>query len=252
MYICVSHPPQGPVPRAAWTAGAAFEPRGGPPDDLQLRAHDPATGALGITVATLGPAVGAIVPYARVGVGALATQSAGVFAHGPRGLDLVTQGLPPEAVLAALTAGDAHAGWRQLGLVDARVRAATFTGADCGDWAGGVAGPHYACQGNLLAGPEVIEAMRAAFSATPGDLDVRLLAALLAGHAAGGDRRGHQSAGLVVVRADSRSGFDGRLVDLRVDDHAAPVAELARLLNVWRVAHALPPHTLTPAAPAEI
>lgn len=147
-------------------------------------------------------------------------------------------------MLATLTGDDARAAYRQVAVVDARGRAATFTGEGCEPWASGAAGPHYACQGNRLAGPDVVNAMVAAFGATPGDLDIRLLGALIAGHAAGGDRLGHQSAALLVVREGSESGFDSRLVDLRVDDHADSVAELARILNVWRAAHRLPPHTV--------
>jgi uncharacterized Ntn-hydrolase superfamily protein len=133
---------------------------------------------------------------------------------------------------------------RQVGVVDAGSRAATYTGASCGPWAGGAAGPHYACQGNVLTGAEVVQAMTRAFLATPGDLDVRLLAALVAGQAAGGDRRGRQSAALLVLREGSELGFDGRYVDLRVDDHADAVAELARILNVWRPAVRLPRHAI--------
>jgi uncharacterized Ntn-hydrolase superfamily protein len=123
---------------------------------------------------------------------------------------------------------------RQDGVVDAGSRAATYTGASCGPWAGGAAGPHYACQGNVLTGAEVVQAMTRAFLATPGDLDVRLLAALVAG----------QSAALLVLREGSELGFDGRYVDLRVDDHADAVAELARILNVWRPAVRLPRHAI--------
>jgi len=226
-----------PVARRRW-----------PPVTYSVVAHDPATGDLGIAVATQGPAVGTVVPYARAGVGAIALQSAGDFAYGPRGLDRVAAGMAPTDVIAELTAGDRDVAHRQVGLVDARGRAATFTGDACDPWAGGVAGPHYACQGNRLTGPGVVDAMAAAFEGTAGDLDVRLLAALLAGDAAGGDRLGRQSAALLVVREGPESRFDGRHVDLRVDDHADPVAELARLLNVWRPAVRLPPHTITRAS----
>jgi uncharacterized Ntn-hydrolase superfamily protein len=214
------------------------------PVTFSIVAHDPDTGDLGIAVASKAPAVGTVVPYARAGIGAIATQASGNLTYGPRGVDLLVRGHAPEDVVAALTGDDPRAAHRQVAVVDARGRAATSTGDACQPWAGGAAGPHYACQGNVLAGPAVVDAMAAAFAVTPGDLDVRLLAALVAGQAAGGDRRGRQSAALLVVRAGSAFGFDDRLVDLRVDDHAEPIAELARILNVWRAAGRLPPHTV--------
>jgi uncharacterized Ntn-hydrolase superfamily protein len=213
---------------------------------FSIVAHDPTTGALGIAVASKAPAVGTVVPYLHPGVGAIATQSCGDFAHGPRAIGLLEAGTRPEDVIASLvTQDDPLFVYRQLGVVDARGRGATFTGPDCKPWAGGTSGPHYACQGNRLAGSVVVDAMATAFEATPGDLDIRLLAALVAGDREGGDRLGRQSAALLVVRADSPWGFDGRYADVRVDDHPDAVTELARIHNVWRRAVRLPPSGIT-------
>jgi uncharacterized Ntn-hydrolase superfamily protein len=207
-------------------------------------AHDLETGDFGIAVASRALAAGSVVPWARAGIGAVATQAGANVTYGPRGLDLLARGHPPEDVVAALTGADPHAAHRQVAVMDARGHAALFTGGECQPWAGGTSGAHYACLGNILAGPEVVAAMAAALEATPGDLDVRLLAALFAGQGAGGDRRGRQSAAMLVVREPGAFWHDDRRLDLRVDDHADPIAELGRLLNVWRDAVSLPPHTV--------
>jgi uncharacterized Ntn-hydrolase superfamily protein len=201
---------------------------------FSIVAHDPATGDLGVAVASRALAAGSVVPWARAGVGAVATQAGANVTYGPQGLERLARGHAPDAVVAALTSADPDAAHRQVAVIDARGRAATFTGSACRAWAGGRTGPRWACQGNLLTGPEVVEAMGDAFAATPGALDVRLLAALVAGQGAGGDRRGRQAAAVLVVRAPLGFWHDGRLVDLRVDDHVDPVAELARLLALWR------------------
>lgn len=211
---------------------------------FSIVAHDPESGDLGVAVASKALATGSVVPWARAGIGAMATQAAANVRYGPRGLDQLAQGHAPDDVIARLTSADPHAAHRQVAIMDARGHAVTFTGGECQAWAGDTVGPHCACQGNLLTGPEVINAMAAAFASTPGDLDVRLLAALTAGQTAGGDRRGRQSAAMLVVREASDAWHDDRRVDLRVDDHADPIAELARLLNVWRAAMRLPPHTV--------
>jgi uncharacterized Ntn-hydrolase superfamily protein len=201
---------------------------------FSIVAHDPASGALGVAVASKALACGSIVPWARSGVGAVATQAGANANYGPQGLDLLAAGQAPEAVVAALTGADAHAAHRQVAVMDARGRVAGYTGAACLDWSGGRSGAGRACQGNILTGPEVVDAMGAAFDATGGDLVARLLAALGAGQDAGGDRRGRQSAGLLVVGTPLAFWHDGRLVDLRVDDHADPIAELGRLVALWR------------------
>jgi uncharacterized Ntn-hydrolase superfamily protein len=195
---------------------------------------DPANADLGVAVASKFPAVGAVVPWARAGAGAVVTQSWANTDFGPDGLQLMGGGLPAAQALDAVLEPDADREERQAGFVDALGRAATFTGTNCMDWAGGVTGDGFAAQGNILVGEDVVAALARAFTDTEGDLCDRLLAALLAGDAAGGDRRGKQSAALLVVRAGG--GYEGRndrYVDLRVDDHPDAPAELARLFRVW-------------------
>lgn len=187
----------------------------------------------GVAVASKFLAVGAAVPWVRAGAGAIATQALANLSYGPDGLDLLAKGASAGDVVARLTGADDGSDDRQLGVVDASGRAATYTGSACFDWAGGVAGDGFCCQGNILTGPEVVDAMVGAFQATTGELAVRLLAALKAGDDSGGDRRGRQSAALYVAREGG--GYGGgvdRAVDLRVDDHLTPVDELARL---WRI-----------------
>lgn len=188
---------------------------------------------LGVAVASKFLAVGAFVPAARAGVGAVATQSFVNLRYVPDGFALLADGVPAPEALDRLTTADAQRATRQAGLVDATGGSATFTGGDCISWAGGACGPGYAAQGNCLAGPEVVDAMERSFVASDGPLAARLLAALTAGDAAGGDRRGRQSAALYVVSPGG--GYEGGgdvLVDLRSDDSPTPVAELARLLDL--------------------
>lgn len=197
---------------------------------FSIVASDLTAGDWGVAVASKFPAVGVVVPWARAGVGAVATQSWANTALGFRGLDLMASGRPGPEALDVLLAEDDGRHKRQAGIVDGEGRAATFTGDGCAPWAGGVSGDGFACQGNILTGPEVVEAMVGAYGETEGDLVDRLLAALVAGDRAGGDRRGRQSAALVVVR--ERSGYGGytdRYVDLRVDDHPDAVTELSRI-----------------------
>jgi len=180
-------------------------------------------------------AVGAVVSWARAGVGAVATQAAGRAAYGPEILDLLARGLQPADALERALADDERRETRQLGVVDARGRASAFTGSECNEWAGHATGPGYAAQGNILAGERVVAEMARAFEETLGALAERLVTALEAAQAAGGDRRGQQSAALVVERPggipESREGID-RIVDLRVDDHEEPIRELRRLLAI--------------------
>jgi uncharacterized Ntn-hydrolase superfamily protein len=195
-------------------------------------ARDAANGDLGIAVASKFPAVGAVVPWARAGVGAVATQSWANTDFGPWGLVLMGGGLDAESVLGRLLDADAGAESRQVGLVDVSGNAATFTCERCLPWCGGVVGDGFACQGNILVGESVVTQMAGAFAQTEGDLCDRLLAALEAGDAAGGDRRGRQSAALLVVR--DGGGYEGRndrYIDLRVDDHPAAVTELRRVFG---------------------
>ena len=201
---------------------------------FSIVAFDPANGDLGVAVASKFPCVGAVVPWAKAGVGAVATQAWANTDLGPDGLRLMAGGMPAASALDAVLEGDDGREERQAGFVDARGGAASFTGSGCVDWAGGRTGEHFAAQGNILAGETVVGSMADAFSSAGGDLCDRLLAALLAGDAAGGDRRGKQSAALVVVRAGG--GYEGRndrYIDLRVDDHPEAPVELARLFTVW-------------------
>ncbi len=178
-------------------------------------------------------AAGAIVPWARGGVGAVATQALADVTFGPRGLDMLAQGLEPEAVLDRLLDGDPQREQRQVGLVNAAGRAASFTGAECFTWAGGRVGDGFTCQGNILASPDVVVAMAGTFEATRGPLAERLLEALRAGQRAGGDRRGQEAAGLVVARpGGGYGGNHDRYIDLRVDHHDQPIEELATLLDL--------------------
>ena len=179
-------------------------------------------------------AVGSVVPWAAPGVGAIATQSYANPRYGPDGLKLLAAGLSAQEVVEKLTSVDDDRDHRQVGVVDARGGSATFTGSECMDWAGGLTGPGFAAQGNILVGEETVAALATTFTATDGQpLAERLLECLAAAQAAGGDRRGQQSAALLVVERDAGyAGLSDTLVDLRVDDHAQPVAELSRLYGI--------------------
>src|SRR5579885_996264 len=203
---------------------------------FSIVAFDPATGDLGIAVESKFLAVGAVVPWAKAGVGAVATQSWANTTYGPKGLELLAQGKTPDEAVAALTGPDEHRALRQVGIVDAKGRAATYTGSECFAWAGGITGPNYACQGNILVSEATVQALARTFEAASGGLWDRLIAALAAGQAAGGDSRGQESAALLVVReGGGYSGFNDRFIDLRVDDHPQPIEELARLLELHKL-----------------
>jgi uncharacterized Ntn-hydrolase superfamily protein len=209
---------------------------------FSIVAADPNAGDLGIAVASKFPAVGAVVPWARAGAGALATQAWANTSYGPEGIALMASGMGARDALDALLEADDGSEHRQAGFVDASGAAATFTGSDCMTWAGGLTGEGFACQGNILAGEDVVRDLARAFMEAEGDLSDRLLAALVAGDAAGGDKRGRQSAALYVARAGgSYGGLLDRYIDLRVDDHPAPIPELARLLKLHRF-YLTPPH----------
>ena len=205
---------------------------------FSIVAFDPANGDLGVAVQSKFPNVGVSIPFAKAGIGAVATQCYCNTSYGPRGLALLENGASPEQAAAILTGNDAQRDDRQLGIIDVRGRAASFTGANCFDWAGSLQGTCCAAQGNTLAGPRVVEAMVRTFETTPGPLAVRLMAALQAGQAAGGDRRGQQSAALKVVRAGGGyGGFDDRYVDISVYDHPTPIVELERLYAIHRLTY---------------
>jgi uncharacterized Ntn-hydrolase superfamily protein len=216
------------------------------PSTFSIVAFDRDSGELGIAVQSKFLSVGAVVPWVRAGIGAVATQSFANTTFGPLGLAALVRGEAPADVVRALLADDDGRETRQVGIVDARGRAATFTGAECIDWAGGRTGDGYAAQGNCLAGAAVADALAETFAAARGPLSYRLVAALAAAQAAGGDKRGQQSAALIVEKPGGGYGaFNDRYVDLRVDDHPAPIAELRRILDL----HAL---YFFPAEPHEV
>ena len=192
--------------------------------------------ALGVAVASKFLAVGALVPWARPGAGAIATQAYANISYGPQGLELLGTGRSAEEVVDTLTGADDEREQRQLGVVDAAGNAASFTGSECISWAGGTIGEGYAVQGNILADASVVGSMAEAFEKATGDLAGRLVAALAAGDGVGGDRRGRQSAAVLVVSPGGGYGGTTDVVaDLRVDDHKHPVRELARLLEIHRM-----------------
>jgi uncharacterized Ntn-hydrolase superfamily protein len=200
---------------------------------FSIVAADPKTGQIGVAVQSKFPAVGAVVPAARGGVGAVATQAAANVRWKQEALDLLAKGLPADEVVRRLTAADPGSEDRQLGLVDAKGNAASFTGKKCFDHASGIVGKGYAVQGNILVSRATPEAMAKAYEAALAagkPLAERLLSALEAGAAAGGDRRGQESAALLVVRpGGGYIGGDDTWIDLRVDDARAPLVELRRL-----------------------
>ena len=201
--------------------------------------YDPATGELGVAVASRFFAVGSVVPWAEAGVGAVATQSFANTTFGWRGLELLEKGATPEQVKDILLRNDENPTRRQFGVVAAGGASATYTGENCIAWAGGRSGPNYAVQGNILTGEDVVIAMEKTFLETPGTLAERLYAALLAGDAKGGDSRGKQSASLLVVKEGAGyGGYTDRAIDIRVDDHAEPFVELGRLLKMAQTNYA--------------
>ncbi len=196
---------------------------------FSLTARCPSTGQFGIAVATRVPAVGAAVPHARAGVGAIATQAWTNPYIGLDGLDLLAEGASADQVLVAMRAWDPDIDRRQFAVVDRHGGVAAHTGAETHDHAGHRLGDGFVAAGNLLAGPEALDAMVEAFAVEPErELPLRLLAALAAGQAAGGDKRGKQSAALKVVDRE-----DYAFIDLRVDEHADPIPELHRVYGVW-------------------
>ena len=201
---------------------------------FSIVACDRATGMWGVAVQSKFPAVGAMVPFAEAGVGAVATQAAANMSWGPNGLMMFREGVSARDAVRRLVEADPGREERQLGVVDARGEAAAFTGKKCMEWAGHEVGDGFTCQGNILFGPAVVRAMARSYESTPGDIADRLLAALLAGQREGGDRRGVQSAALLVVRKGAGyGGGSDRWIDLRVDDHPAPIEELRRIFQVY-------------------
>ena len=235
-------------------------------------AYDSATGDLGVAVQSKFPNVGGIVPWARTGVGAVATQSLANTDYGEKGLDLIAQGATAEEALRIVMRTDTMLQDRQVGLVDARGNAASFTGKATFDWAGGrvgaptgrgsvlggkgqvVVGRGYSAQANIMVSDQTVRNLAETFERTQGSLADRLMAALKAGQAGGGDRRGMQSAALLVVRRNGGYlGANDRFIDIRVYDAADPIAELERLLALHKL-HFFPsrPEDLVPITPAVV
>ncbi|WP_121611027.1 DUF1028 domain-containing protein [Mesobacillus foraminis] len=198
--------------------------------------YDPKEKEWGIAVQSKFLGVGAVVPFAKAGAGAVATQSYANTAYGPKALELMAEGKSAQEALELITREDKDKEMRQVGLIDAQGNAATFTGTYCYDWAGGVTGEHFAAQGNILVSEETVQAMAKTFTETEGSLAHRLVTALYAGQLAGGDSRGQQSAALLVVKeAGGYGGYNDRFIDLRVDDHPEPIKELIRIYGLQQL-----------------
>jgi len=203
---------------------------------FSIVARDLQRGELGIAVQSKFLGVGAVVPWAKAGVGAIATQSWANTSYGPHGLELLEKGLSAREVIAELTHNDEARAKRQVGVVGVAGEPATYTGEECFPWAGGYIGEHFACQGNILVGENTVLAMARTFVEAAGLLCDRLIASLAAGQEAGGDSRGQQSAALLVVREKGGyEGFNDRFIDLRVDDHSQPIDELQRILQLHKL-----------------
>jgi len=223
------------VSESALSVVERVEPAEPPVATFSIVAFDPNTEELGIAVQSKVVSVGSVVSWAKAGIGAIATQSYANTAYGPDGLKLLEKGLDPNEVIKKLTQADKDAKLRQIGIVDANGKVANFTGSGCNGWAGDRMGKYYTVQGNILTSKEVIEEMAKAFEAAGGELGARLIAALKAGQAAGGDKRGRQSAALLVVREGwGYGGYNDRYRDIRVDDHNEPIKELARIYEIHK------------------
>jgi uncharacterized Ntn-hydrolase superfamily protein len=198
-----------------------------------IAACDPEAGQWGVATQSKFLAVGSVVPWAEPGAGAIATQAYANPRYGPNGLALLREGLSAEEVVERLTSADEGRDHRQLGIVDREGRAATYTGAECFEWAGGRTGECYAAQGNILVSAATVDAIAETFESSSGPLAERLLDCLEAAQAAGGDRRGQQSAALLVVERDGGyAGLSDEVVDLRVDEHPRPLEELRRVYGM--------------------
>ncbi|HHW17452.1 MAG TPA: DUF1028 domain-containing protein [Firmicutes bacterium] len=206
------------------------------PSTFSIVAWDGDAREWGVAVQSKFLGVGSVVPWAQAGVGAIATQARANTRYGPLGLELLRSGKTAREVVEELISTDEGADSRQLGVVDSHGRAWAFTGSSCLHWAGHQVGEGFSCQGNILAGPHVVAEMARAFRESSGDLAERLLQSLLAGQAAGGDRRGKQSAAILVVREKGGYGqLNDRYIDLRVEDHPDPITELVRLVDTHRI-----------------
>ena len=204
------------------------------PSTFSMAARDPSNGDLGIIVQSKFPAVGSVVPWAKAEIGAIATQAWANVSYGPRGLDFLESGMNASQTLKMLLKDDEGREHRQVGIVDSKGHAIAHTGKECMDWAGHIVGEGFTCQGNILASEDVVGNMAEAYESTGGDMIDKLFAVINAGQAAGGDRRGMQSAAILVVRKEG--GYEGgndRYVDVRVDEHPSPIRELERIFKIY-------------------
>lgn len=198
---------------------------------FSIVARDPETGELGIAVQSKFLAVGAVVPWAKAGVGAIATQALANLHYGELGIKLLEKGYSAQETLNALLALDDNREDRQIGIVDSKGNSAAFTGKNCFDWAGHITGPNFTCQGNILVSEATVKALADTFQNTKGTFARRLVTALDKAQEAGGDKRGRQSAALLIVKEKgSYGGYNDRYIDLRVDDDPEPIKKLSHLL----------------------
>ncbi len=201
---------------------------------FSIVAFDPKTNEWGVAVQSKFVAVGSIVPFAKAGIGAIATQAYANTSYGPNGLALLEKGLTAEETIQRLIKDDEKKEERQVGIVDSFGNAASFTGSECFDWAGHIVGKNFSCQGNILASEEVVKAMAKAFENTRGDLIKKFFAVLDAGQEAGGDRRGRESAAILIVK--EKGAYDGgtdNYINIRVDEHPTPIKELKKVFEIY-------------------
>jgi uncharacterized Ntn-hydrolase superfamily protein len=201
---------------------------------FSIVAHDPKNKEWGVAVQSKFVAVGSIVPFAKANVGAIATQALANTSYGPKGLQLLKSGLKASDVIKRLLEDDDLMEERQVGIVDTKGNVASFTGKNCFKWAGHIVGKNFACQGNILASEKVIQGMADAFENTSGDLVEKFFAALEMGQKNGGDRRGRESAAILIVK--NEGAYDGgtdRYIDIRVDEHPEPIKELKRVFEIY-------------------
>ena len=201
---------------------------------FSIVAYDPKNKEWGVAVQSKFVAVGSIVPFAKANVGAIATQALANTSYGPKGLQLLQNGLTASEVLEQVIEGDDLMEERQVGIVDMKGKVASFTGKNCFEWAGHIIGKNFACQGNILASEKVVQGMADAYEETSGDLVEKFFAALETGQKNGGDRRGKESAAILIVKKEGA--YDGgtdRYIDIRVDEHAEPIKELKKVFEIY-------------------
>ncbi len=201
---------------------------------FSIVAYDPKNNEWGVAVQSKFVAVGSIVPYAKAKVGVIATQAYANTSYGPNGLALLEKGLTAEETIQRLIKDDEKKEERQVGIVDSFGNAASFTGSECFEWAGHIVGKNFSCQGNILVSEEVVKAMAKAFKTTRGDLIEKFFAVLDAGQEAGGDRRGRESAAILIVK--EKGAYDGgtdNYINIRVDEHPTPIKELKKVFEIY-------------------